>query len=306
MRILVTGANGLVGSRLVKRLLAQGHQVTALGRGAPRGVPAGAQYVGVDLGDAPGLLAALVAAGPEAIVNPAGMTDVDGCERDPDAAWVANVEGVATLCRGARKLGAHLLHVSTDYVFDGDAGPYDVDAVPNPRGTYALTKHAGEQAVRALLPQGAWAIARTAVVYGWPRAGNNNFGSWLYDSLSQGKPVKLFADQWVSPSLATNVADMLAELAARKLPGLWHAAGAEVLDRVAFGQRFARAFGFDEALLQPSRMADVKLLSPRPARSGLKVDKTAAQLAAKPLGLDEALRQFKAEVDAAKTPRETA
>lgn len=305
MHFLVTGANGLVGSRLVRLLALQGHRVTAMGRGArrfqrvsgPAGAAAEPGYLDVDLGDAAGLTRALFDARPEVIVNPAGLTDVDGCEKDPDAAWVANVEGVATLCRAAKKLGAHLVHVSTDYVFDGQAGPYDVDAVPNPRGTYALTKHAGEQAVRALAAPGAWAIARTAVVYGWPNAGKHNFGSWLVESLRAGKQVKLFADQWVSASLALNVAEMLAELAARKLTGLWHVAGAEVVDRVTFGKRLCARFSFDERLIAPSSMAEVKLLSPRPAKSGLLVARTAQALDAKPLGLAASLDRFFAECE---------
>lgn len=298
MHVVVTGSNGLVGRRLVRDLAAHGHRVTATDRQGDLGpqqanplVP----YRALDLADAPALMKALTELAPEVIVNPAAMTDVDGCERDPDGAFAANVEGVATLCRVTKALGAHLLHVSTDYVFDGDAGPYELDAVPNPRGTYAITKHAGEQAVRALLPPERWAIARTAVVYGWPAAGKDNFGSWLLSSLRQGKPVKLFSDQWVSPTIALNVAAMLAELAERKLTGLWHTSGAEVVDRVAFGHRLCAKFGFDPALIQPSRMADVKLASPRPARSGLVVTKTAATLANKPWGLDESLERFLSE-----------
>lgn len=293
MRLLVTGSNGLVGSRLVRLLQQRGHEVFSLGRGAARGGQP--QYLSVDLGDAEALARAVRETRPDVIVNPAGMTDVDGCEREPSAAWVANVEGVASLARAGRDVGAHLLHVSTDYVFDGDAGPYDVDAVPNPRGVYALTKYAGELAVKALCPAGAWTIARTAVVYGWPSTGKNNFGTWLVSALREGKPVKLFVDQWVSPTHAGHCAEMLAELAERRLSGVWHTSGAEVVDRVTFGLKLCARFGFDPALVQPSRMTDVKLASPRPAKSGLVVAQTAESLAAKPLSLTEALNRFYAE-----------
>jgi dTDP-4-dehydrorhamnose reductase len=295
MRALVVGANGLVGSRLVPVLVGAGAQVTALARGPARASWPGVAFISAELGDAQALEAAIASAKPDVIVNCAAMTDVDGCEREPVKAWVANVEGVATLARAARSSAAHLLHVSTDYVFDGDAGPYDTEDVPNPRGVYALTKHVGEQAVRALCAPGAWSIARTAVVYGWPAAGQKNFGSWLVDSLSRGQQVKLFEDQWVSPSLARSVALQLAELAGKRLPGIWHTCGAEVVDRVTFGRRLCQVFGFDAALIAPSRMADVKLLSPRPAKSGLLVEKTAAALGARPLSLGEGLAGFLAE-----------
>jgi dTDP-4-dehydrorhamnose reductase len=297
MRVLVTGANGLVGSRLVQVLAGTaGLEVAALCRGPLKASRPGVRHLEAELGDGQAVARAVAEARPEVIVNCAAMTDVDGCERAPEQAYQANAAGVASLARAGRALGAHLVQVSTDYVFDGDAGPYAPDATPNPRGVYALTKHIGEQTVRALCEPGRWAIARTAVVYGWPAAGQKNFGSWLYDSLVKGQAVKLFADQWVSPSLAAQVAEMLAELARRRLPGVWHTCGAEVVNRVDFGRRFCALFGFDPALVQPSRMAEVKLLSPRPARAGLEVGATAAALAAKPLGLDESLRRFKAEV----------
>ncbi|MEW5739892.1 MAG: dTDP-4-dehydrorhamnose reductase [Myxococcota bacterium] len=291
MRALVVGANGLLGSRLVAELLSRDHRVTAMGRGPAR-LTTKVPFVSVDLSEVERVTMTVEVTKPEVIVNCAAMTDVDGCEKEPSRAWAANVEGVATLARAARISGAHFLHVSTDYVFDGDAGPYDVDAIPNPRGVYALSKHAGEEAVRALCEKDRWAIARTAVVYGWPAAGQKNFGSWLLDSLSKGQPVKLFEDQWVSPSLALNVAEMLADLAEKALPGIWHTCGAEVVDRVTFGKRLCERFGFDAALIQPSRMADVKLLSPRPAKSGLVVTKTAQALAHPPLSLEASLRRF--------------
>jgi dTDP-4-dehydrorhamnose reductase len=252
-------------------------------------------FASAELGDAEALARAVTRASADVIVNAAAMTDVDGCERAPLKAFEANVQGVGTLARLARERGAHLVHVSTDYVFDGDAGPYAPEAVPNPRGVYALTKHMGEQAVRSLCEPGRWTIARTAVVYGWPAAGQKNFGSWLLDTLSKGQPVKLFADQWVSPSMALNVAEMLAELVTRRFDGIWHTCGAEVVDRVTFGHRLCEVFGFDPALISPSKMSDVKLLSPRPARSGLNVEKTRSELANAPWSLDASLERFLAE-----------
>ena len=187
MRVLVVGANGLVGSRLVPALLASGHEVTAVARGEARRTWRGVPFVSADLRDAKGLARAVTGASPDVIVNTAAMTDVDGCEREPFEAYDGQRRGGRPRWPAlARERGAHLVHVSTDYVFDGDAGPYAADALPNPRGVYALTKHVGEQAVRALCEGGRWTIARTAVVYGWPPAGQKNFGSWLVDSLCEG------------------------------------------------------------------------------------------------------------------------
>jgi dTDP-4-dehydrorhamnose reductase len=234
--------------------------------------------------------AAFEAAAPKAVLHTASMTEVDACEKDPEQAYAANVTAAAAVAKGARKAGAHLVHVSTDYVFDGDAGPYDEDALPNPRGVYAVTKHMGEQAARVFCPGAA--IARTAVVYGWPQAGRPNFGAWLVGALEKGQPVRLFEDQFVSPSFADSVAAQLVELGERKLGGVWNTCGADVMDRLSFGRALCEVFGFDTGLLTPVRLADMKLASPRPLRSGLKVDKARTQLAAQPLGLSESLSRF--------------
>jgi dTDP-4-dehydrorhamnose reductase len=301
MRVLVTGANGLVGSRLSALLARRGHLVTGLGRG-PQRVAGPGEYVSVDLADEAGLAASVRAARPDVILNPGSITDVDGCETAPTDAFRVNGVAPGLLALSANACGAHLVHVSTDYVFDGQAGPYDEDAIPNPRGVYALSKHMGEQAVRAL--GNSWAIARTAVVYGWPPAGRPNFGSWLLQALRKREPVRLFEDQFVSPSLADSVAEQLAEIAERRVTGFWNTCGAEVVNRVQFGQALCREFGLDASCIVPSRLVDAKLKSPRPARSGLRTDKAANQLGAHPLSLAASLARFHQAVDADKGARE--
>ncbi|NOJ94182.1 SDR family oxidoreductase [Corallococcus coralloides] len=291
MRFLVTGANGLVGSRVCAQLTERGHEVVGLGRG-PRRTGGTHGYVEVDLTREQDVAAAIAQARPEALIHPASMTEVDACEKDPDAAYAANVHATAAVARAAKLAGAHLVHVSTDYVFDGDAGPYSEDALPNPRGVYALTKHMAEQAARVFVP--GCAIARTAVVYGWPAAGRPNFGAWLVGALEKGQPVKLFEDQVVSPSFADSVAAMLVELGERRLGGVWNTCGGTVIDRVGFGRALCEVFGFDASLITPTRMADLKLASPRPLRSGLKTDKVRTELKAQPLELAESLARFHA------------
>lgn len=289
MRILVTGANGLVGSRLCRQLLSAGHEVTGLSRGPRRGEGAH-RYVSCDLTVESEVAAAVESAQPEAIVHTASMTEVDACEKAPEVAYAANVSAAAFVAQAARRSRAHLVHVSTDYVFDGDHGPYDEEALPNPRGVYAVTKRMGEQAAQIFAPD--CAVARTAVVYGWPAAGRPNFGAWLVGAFSQKQPVRLFEDQFVSPSLADSVAEMLAELAVRKLGGIWNTCGAEVVDRVSFGRALCEVFGFDPQLITPTRLSDMKLASPRPLRSGLNVNKVAQALKSRPLSLSESLTRF--------------
>src|SRR5229473_7752514 len=302
MRIAVTGARGLTGSRLCLELWGRGHDVVGLLRGPiPTSPPQPVvqsrrrpfEYRACELTDARAVEGALFEPRPEVIIHTASMTDVDLCERNPDSAYASNVDATANLSRAAQSIGAHLVHVSSDYVFDGEQGPYGEDDVPNPRGAYATTKHIAEQAVAVLTP--SWAVARTAVVYGWPPSGRPNFGSWLVSTLRRGESVRLFEDQLVSPSLALSLAAMLAEIAERKLAGIWNACGGSVVDRLTFGRELCRVFGFNPELCIPSRVADARLASPRPRRCGLRPDKAAAQLESKPLPLSAALASFHGE-----------
>ncbi len=291
MRFLVTGSNGLVGSRVCSQLEQRGHEVVGLGRG-PRRAGDSYRYVSCDLTREQDVSTVIAGAVPEVIIHCSSMTEVDLCEREPELAYANNVAAAAVVARGAKAVGAHVVHVSTDYVFDGDHGPYDEEALPNPRGVYAITKHMGEQAARVFVPGAA--IARTAVVYGWPAAGRPNFGAWLVGAFEKGQQVRLFEDQFVSASFADSVAAMLVELGERKLGGIWNTCGADVVDRVSFGRSLCEVFGFDPGLITPTRLADMKLASPRPLRSGLKVDKVRSQLRTQPLSLSESLARFHA------------
>jgi dTDP-4-dehydrorhamnose reductase len=287
--VAVTGANGLLGGAAVA-LLAGRHDTLALGRGPCR-LPSGPfTWADSDLGDGRSVEAALRDFHPDAVLHAGALTDVDGCERDPDAAWRANVGGSEQVARACRALGARLVAVSTDYVFDGAAGPYAEDDLPNPQGVYARSKRCGEEA--ALLLASDCAVARVAVVYSGRPGAKSTFATQVVEKLSRGEVVKAFSDQIVSPTLAENGAAMTLELLLEKdFRGVLHTSGATALDRVDFARRVAARFGLEGTIL-PVRTADVKLLAPRPLRSGLRVDRAAALLREQPLDIDAALGRF--------------
>lgn len=292
MKVLVTGATGLVGSRLLEQFAARGHVVLGVSRHPPLEAPPRAALETLDLTDRARVFEFFGRFRPEVVVHAAALTDVDACERAPELAFSANVDATANVTRAARLHGAHLVHLSTDYVFDGNAGPYREEDVPNPRGVYALTKRAAEETVLALMPRAA--IARTAVVFGYPpSAARTNFGTWMVENLRAGRPVRLFSDQFISPTLAENAAEMIGELAERKLEGVWHTAGGTVLDRVSFGRALCAEFGLDPGLLVVSTISEAAPGTPRPARCGLITQKVREQLSARPLPVDEALRRFR-------------
>lgn len=292
MRVAVTGANGLLGGEAVARLAGR-HEVLALGRGPCRLPPGPFAWRDADLGDGASVEAAVREFGAEAVLHAGAATDVDGCERDPALAWRVNVGGTEQVARACRALGARLVAVSTDYVFDGEAGPYSEEDVPNPRGAYARTKRCGEEAALLLVPD--CAVARVAVVYSGRPGAKSTFATQVVEKLSRGEPVKAFSDQRVSTTLAASGAAMCLELLLETgYRGVLHTSGATVVTRVEFAQAVARRFGLEGEIV-PVKTADVKLPAPRPLRGGLRVDRAAALLVNKPLALDEALGRFHAE-----------
>src|SRR5262249_31570042 len=153
-----------------------------------------------------------------------------------------------TVAEACREVGAHLVHLSTEYVFDGRNGPYGEDDPTNPISVYGRSKLASELAVRERCPDAA--IARTAVLYGHALNGRPNFVTRLIGQLRVGQPVRLVDDQVGSPTLADNLAEMCLALALGRASGVYHTVGAERLDRFAFGQLIAEVFDLDPSHLQ--------------------------------------------------------
>ena len=294
MRVAVTGANGLVGGEAVMQL-AEGssHEVLALGKGPCR-LPRGRyRYAPIDLGDGKSTAAALREFRAEAVLHAGAATNVDACERDPELAWRVNVDGTAEVARACRELGARLLALSTDYVFDGLSGPYSEDDLANPRGVYARSKRSGEEAALLLAPDAA--VGRLAVVYGGRSVTRDTFASQVVERLSRGEPVRAFEDQRVSTTLASaGAARCLELLLETRYRGVIHLSDATVLDRVELAHRIAKRFGLEGSII-PVRTADAHLAAPRPLRGGLKVDRAADLLRNVPLAIDEALARFEQE-----------
>lgn len=293
MRIAITGANGLLGGAAVTLAVSGGHEVVGLGRGPCRLAPGRFAWADADLSDGRSVERTLLELRPEAVLHAGAMTDVDGCEREPELAWRANVGGTEQVARACRALGARLVAVSTDYVFDGTRGRYREDDLPNPQGAYARTKRCGEEAALVIAPDAA--VARVAVVYSGRPGAKPTFATQVVEKLSRGEPVKAFSDQVVSPTLAESAAEMTLELLLEHdLRGVLHTAGATALDRVDFARRVAARFGLSGEIV-PVKTADAKLLAPRPLRSGLDVGRAMALLRAKPLAIDVALDRFHAQ-----------
>ncbi len=292
MKVAVTGANGMLGGEAVAQLAGK-HEVLALGFGPCRLPPGSFHWVDADLGDGVSVERALLDFGAQAVLHAGAMTDVDRCEREPDAAWRANVGGSHQVARACRTLGARLVAVSTDYVFDGTAGPYSEDDIPNPRGVYARSKLAGEWVALSLVPD--CAVARVAVVYSGRPGAKSTFATQVVEKLSRGEPVKAFSDQFVSTTLAANGATMCLELLLETgYRGVLHTSGNGVVGRVRFAGMLAAIFGIAGEIV-PVKTSDGNLPAPRPLRGGLTVDRAVTLLRNPPLSIDESLRRFRDE-----------
>ena len=204
-----------------------------------------------------------------------------------------NAEATKHVAMASTSIGAHLTYVSTDYVFDGEKEFYTEDDSPNPISYYGYTKLKGEEFVKEHAEE--WCIARASVIYGWGRAHRLNFATWLINNLNQGKEVKVLTDQYVSPTLNTNLAEMLLEIAERKITGTLHTAGATRVSRHEFALKLAQVFNLDTNLIKPAKMNEIPWKAKRPRDSSLNVSKASALLNAKPLKLNQVLEMMKKE-----------
>jgi len=227
---------------------------------------------------------------PDLIIHSAALTDVDRCEREKDLAFRINVEGTRAISGAAERAGSHLVYISTDYVFDGERGMYSEEDEPHPVSYYGLTKLLGEQFCPA--------VARTCVIYGSrPASGKINFALWIIESLRAGRQIRLVTDQFITPTLNTNLAEMLLEAGERRLAGIYHLAGADRISRYDYACALARAFDLDDRLILPSCMNEMKWNAKRPKDSSLDISKAARTLLHKPLPLHEALQKLKDEMN---------
>jgi dTDP-4-dehydrorhamnose reductase len=208
MRILVTGAGGQLGLEL-KDVLARDHEVVALTRKQ------------LDIADAPAVERALEEHGPELVVNAAAYTDVDGCETEPDLAYRVNALGPRNLAQHGERRGCEVLHVSTNYVFDGEKEePYEPFDLPVPISVYGLTKLAGEEYVKHLSTR--WYLVRTASVYGE----GHNFVRKMLRMGRERDVLKVKEDEFVSLTYARDLAEGIAAIVETRLYGLYHVTNA--------------------------------------------------------------------------------
>ncbi|MCK4223904.1 MAG: dTDP-4-dehydrorhamnose reductase [candidate division Zixibacteria bacterium] len=290
-RVLITGANGLLGQKLC-RDFSSSHKVIATDLHPQNFVSfPNFSYEKLDLTDRRAFEFHVRFYNPKVVINAAAYTDVDGCEINKDQAWAVNVGGVKNLVKVCQEHKIRLIHLSTDYIFEGEKGPYSEDDPPHPVSFYGETKLEGENVIRQSGVD--FLIVRTNVLYGFGKKVKKNFLLWLIEKLSAGEKIKIVIDQFNNPTLADNLSLCVLEMVRKNLSGVFHIGGAEYLSRYDFALKVAGSFNFNKAGISPTKTESLKQKAKRPFRGGLKTEKAQRILKTKLLNVEESLDQAK-------------
>lgn len=289
MKVFVTGISGFLGLHAALQWQDR-YEVSGAYHAHPVELP-GIRTVRLDATNAGAVRAALEQARPDVVVHTAALTNVDACETDPQAAHALHVTASRAVAEAAQRIGARLVHISTDHLFSGQR-PWMTEAeAPAPVNVYARTKWEAEQAVQAA---DAHALIVRTNFFGWGVPRRPSSSDWVVQGLRQGRELPVFTDVHFTPILVNTLVDLLAELIERKTEGVWHVAGRERVSKAEFAQRLARAFGLPERLLKPARLVDRPLAAPRPADLSLNTDRIARLLGRPMPGLDEGFNSLQA------------
>ena len=287
MRILVTGAHGLLG-RCLLRSAGSDEEIVGCGRSAE---PVGAgRYVQVDIMDKQAICDLVGALKSDWVIHTAALTNVDQCETDRELARRLNVDAVANVAAACATVDAGLTHLSTDYVFDGESGPYAEGDPPNPLSFYGALKLESEEHV---LNAGKGLVIRTLWLYGYAAGVRNNLVTWPLQAIGREKAnIQVVDDQWGNATYADDLAERLLILCRAGRTGLLHMGGSDFMTRLELTRRLFELFDLPAELIEPTTTEALSQPAPRPLRSGLRTDAVTAATGKAPVSLAEGLRRM--------------
>lgn len=279
-KILLTGAFGQLGTSLCNVLL--NHSLLATGRI----IISKEEYqtLELDITNQKQIKEIINYYRPDIIIHLAAMTDVDGCEKNPETAFDINVKATENLLASFR---GKFIYISTDYVFDGENGPYKEDDKVNPVSVYGKTKLYGEDLVRN--SDTNWVILRSNVIFSFQERTKASFIDWVVDSLKNKKSISVVDDQWNNPTWTIDLADVISKIIEKDLDGLYHYGGRDLLNRFEFAKMIATTFKLKEELIEPISTKSLNQLALRPLKSGLCTSKIELDLGIEALPIQKAL-----------------
>lgn len=227
---------------------------------------------------------------PDVIVHTAGLTNVEGCEANPMLAYRLHVEATQHVAKIANALGAQLVHISTDHLFDGTS-PWKTEAdSPVPLNTYAKTKWQAEQVVLQVCPDAL--IIRTNF-FGWGTSVRMSFSDWILRALAQQRELTMFSDVFFTPILINDLVDVMIELIVRGATGIFHVAGSERLTKYDFALRMAEVFGSPKNRIRAISVEDFPFKARRPKDMSLSSRKVESCLQVRMPTPEEGLERLK-------------
>ena len=284
MKVLVTGASGLLGSALLRMALQSGVVAVAAYNSHP--LNDGLQ---MDITEPAQVHATISRVAPDYVIHTAAFTDVDTCEIEPQRAWDVNALGTKNVAEACEEHGAKLIYISTDYVFDGEDGPYSEEAPTHPINVYGESKLAGEGFA---LNSSVNAVARVCVLYGPDKP---NFVTWVINSLRTDTPINVVTDQYNTPTYVGNCARALLRMCELGLVGVYHVCGREQLNRYAFARAIADAFALNKKLINETTTDTLQQRALRPMNSSLRVERAERALGMRLANVHEGLTLLRDE-----------
>ena len=276
MNILVLGAGSRTAASLMPMLIDETDDtLTVVSRQAVLSSSPRVTSIEADITDRATLREIMMSTLPQAVVNLAAMTHVDRCETDRHECWLLNVTLVENIARFCRATDAHLVHLSTDYIFDGSRGPYTETDTPNPISYYGKSKLAGENIVSSAGIDAT--IVRTNVVYG-PSPNHPDFVRYVLQSIDQQQPVNAADDQYSNPTYVDDIAEAIMRIIEKRRLGVYNVAGRDYLSRYEFACKIAETFKLPTDLINAVSTDSLALPARRPLRGGLVPLKAEADL----------------------------
>ena len=279
--LLITGAYGQLGDACVK-FLKNNYNITLSGVSPSDG------GVHLDIRSKSSIKKVLSDIDPDVILNLAALTDVDGCELDPQQAKDINVSGVKNLCRG---FSGHFLQISTDYVFDGESGPYSEEYQPNPKSVYGKTKLSADNWLLDNYSKST--IIRTNILYSYTKRTKASFLKWVVDSLNDNQNIKVVNDQWNNPTWTESLSSVISKIIDNQAFDLYHYGDRDILNRFDFSILISKVFNLDSSLIMPISSDELNQIAPRPRKSGLITKKIESELGIIPKSVETCLNEIR-------------
>lgn len=302
MKILITGSNGLLGQKLVK-LFADNPNIeflaTSTGENRIKSIT-GFDYASLDITNKIQVEQVFNQFKPNVVINTAAMTNVDACEDQKEQCWNLNVNAVKNLIEASEKYRTHLIHLSTDFIFDGENGPYKEEDKPNPLSYYGESKYEAEKLLQASNIK--WSIVRTIIVYGVVEdMSRSNIVLWAKQALEKGNPLTIVNDQFRMPTLAEDLAQACWLIAQKQAIGIYNICGKDFMSIIELVNRVADFYGYDKSIISSIASTSLNQAAKRPPKTGFFLDKAIKELGYSPCSFEEGLGVVTEQLNAINT-----